>query len=342
MTKTIKERIRRIAKKLFLVNKLGGKCSECGDTRFYVLHFHHTREDKTFNVCSHRSGRMSELMPESNKCILLCANCHQKHHTKTMRIKTSRNTTKKTCLKYLNTTCCERCGENNDRILNFHHTTNKEFLITNAINNITTFHIDDLTDDLKLELDKCIVLCPNCHMEEHYDLEFYKKYEDEIIYKTNNLKEIQKPLDRNVVKEMYENGMKQIDIARYFSASKGTICDILKQFGYTKPASEILVNKKELIDLNKAGKTNKEISKELKCSKTCVQKVLSKNDLEYNKDKNPDKCKHLRKFDPTPEELYKLLETNSYADLGRLYNVSRIAVFNRKRKFDKMKDDNTK
>lgn len=335
-TDSLKEKIRRTAKKLYIIKNAGGICEHCGDDRFYVLHFHHTKEDKLFNVGGKRGGRLSTMEHEANKCILLCANCHQKHHMKNLNVKKSRNTSKKILLEYKNSCGCVRCGEDNDRILNFHHERDKEFSISNAINNLTIKCVDDIPERIKLELDKCIVLCPNCHFEEHYDIKFFEEYYDEIIRKSENLKEIQKPLDRELVKSMSLSGMKQNQIAKHFNASKGTINDILNSFGMTTPISDILVDKKRLVELNLEGKTNTEIQNELECSRTTIQLILSKNDLKYNKDKDPDKCKHRRKFDPTPEELYKLLETNSYGDLGKLYGVSRIAVFKRKQKFDKM------
>lgn len=61
---------------------------------------------------------------------------------------------------------CERCGYNKcNRALEFHHMdpSIKEFGISTNINrNI---------DELKAEVDKCILLCSNCHAEVHDELE---------------------------------------------------------------------------------------------------------------------------------------------------------------------------
>jgi len=58
--------------------------------------------------------------------------------------------------------CCSRCGYNTSlRVLCFHHVdpTQKEFTISNKPSaNIKT---------LKIEAEKCIVLCHNCHAEKH-------------------------------------------------------------------------------------------------------------------------------------------------------------------------------
>lgn len=60
---------------------------------------------------------------------------------------------------------CERCGYNKSmRALEFHHLdpSEKDFGISKQINrNI---------NDLKKEVDKCILLCSNCHAEIHEEL----------------------------------------------------------------------------------------------------------------------------------------------------------------------------
>ena len=58
---------------------------------------------------------------------------------------------------------CENCGYNKyEGALEFHHidVSKKDFSISRA--KLTSF-----SDDVKLELDKCRLLCANCHREEH-------------------------------------------------------------------------------------------------------------------------------------------------------------------------------
>lgn len=60
---------------------------------------------------------------------------------------------------------CSRCGYNTCiEALDFHHIdpNNKEFNISHAIRNSHSW------ERLKIELDKCILLCANCHRELHY------------------------------------------------------------------------------------------------------------------------------------------------------------------------------
>jgi DNA invertase Pin-like site-specific DNA recombinase len=63
---------------------------------------------------------------------------------------------------------------------------------------------------------------------EHSDIEFFNKNIDKINAKIDNYKEPQSKINRELVKELYLSGKKQIEIARHFNASKSTISDIIK------------------------------------------------------------------------------------------------------------------
>ena len=63
----------------------------------------------------------------------------------------------------------------------------------------------------------------------HSDVDFYEKNKIDIFNRIEKFKVIQSKIDRIKVKELYENGMKQIDIAKYFNASKVTISGIIKK-----------------------------------------------------------------------------------------------------------------
>jgi hypothetical protein len=68
-------------------------------------------------------------------------------------------------------------------------------------------------------------------MLEHSDVEFYEKNKDAIIYKSLNLREIQPKVDRNKVKDLYESGVKQIEISKILNTRKSTISGIIKELG---------------------------------------------------------------------------------------------------------------
>lgn len=67
--------------------------------------------------------------------------------------------------EYKSTLKCSQCGENHISCLDFHHTrpTEKEYSVSNMLN--STYSINRI----KKELDKCIVLCSNCHRKHHYN-----------------------------------------------------------------------------------------------------------------------------------------------------------------------------
>ncbi len=63
------------------VDYKGGQCVVCGYARcIAALEFHHISEDgKDFNI-SHKCLSFEKLMPELDKCILVCSNCHREIH----------------------------------------------------------------------------------------------------------------------------------------------------------------------------------------------------------------------------------------------------------------------
>ena len=71
--------IRRRENKIKAVEYLGDHCADCkNEFPYYVYDFHHTDPTiKDFEI-SHIMGRKWEnIVPELNKCVLLCANCHR-------------------------------------------------------------------------------------------------------------------------------------------------------------------------------------------------------------------------------------------------------------------------
>ena len=74
-----------------------------------------------------------------------------------------RNQYKEEYLNYKKTLSCNRCGNSDYRVLHFHHTNaNKEFNISSKVGRRTLL-------SLMKEIDKCEVLCANCHSIEHYN-----------------------------------------------------------------------------------------------------------------------------------------------------------------------------
>lgn len=55
-------------------------CANCGIKNPVVLQFHHTGNDKDFNISNVNNRSIKLLKAEIKKCIVLCANCHLVHH----------------------------------------------------------------------------------------------------------------------------------------------------------------------------------------------------------------------------------------------------------------------
>ena len=57
-------------------------CVKCGDSRPYVIDFHHIDPStKSFNVSTMGSRHTTvEISEEVKKCVCLCRNCHQEYH----------------------------------------------------------------------------------------------------------------------------------------------------------------------------------------------------------------------------------------------------------------------
>lgn len=74
---------RRKVVKEKLVEYKGGKCERCGyDKCISALEFHHLNpEEKEFGIGASGATRSLERMKaETDKCILLCCNCHRELH----------------------------------------------------------------------------------------------------------------------------------------------------------------------------------------------------------------------------------------------------------------------
>lgn len=73
-----KERYRR--KKQF-TESLKESCIKCGESRPYVLDFHHKdKTQKDFTIGQIKKGSLEILKNEIEKCVVLCSNCHREFH----------------------------------------------------------------------------------------------------------------------------------------------------------------------------------------------------------------------------------------------------------------------
>lgn len=80
----------------------------------------------------------------------------------------------------------------------------------------------------KEELDKCELVCSNCHQEEHSDIDKFNKLYEIIIKKIETYNELFK-IDYSGVYELYLNGMSQKEISKKLNIPKSSISEYVKK-----------------------------------------------------------------------------------------------------------------
>ena len=125
---------------------------------------------KSEKMCKWNSSFTQTGKPEyrsmCNECFKRYLSENRKKTRKSIneRRKINAQKTKINCIEYLGGKCTI-CKETDIDILTFHHidTSDKKFDIGTFLNNGYSFS----NKDLKIELDKCVIMCFNCHMKTH-------------------------------------------------------------------------------------------------------------------------------------------------------------------------------
>lgn len=73
--------------RLFVLSIKSMGCGVCQEKNPYCIDFHHTSDDKEFCISEYQA-LTKKLIEEIQKCILLCANCHRKHHAGQLDVST--------------------------------------------------------------------------------------------------------------------------------------------------------------------------------------------------------------------------------------------------------------
>lgn len=86
----VKQCERGLKRKKYLVSLHGGKCSICGYSKNYsALAFHHqdpNEKDQGLDLRKLSNSTLEWCVKESNKCVLLCMNCHSEVHHPQLKI----------------------------------------------------------------------------------------------------------------------------------------------------------------------------------------------------------------------------------------------------------------
>lgn len=59
------------------------RCAKCGESRGYVLEYHHVNPEEKENTIARLTSNnytLDKVYDEIQKCIVLCANCHREFH----------------------------------------------------------------------------------------------------------------------------------------------------------------------------------------------------------------------------------------------------------------------
>jgi len=214
------------AKKIKCVRLLGGRCEKCGDSNIIHLEFHHEdgskKEDSVSRLIDTKKWDSVEL--ELKKCKLLCSNCHMDYHCGSGR----KTTIKTRFLDNINKTKCNVCGySKNVGVLSFHHVNpiDKKYGIAKIMErkkNETS--LKELSD----EIDKCELLCRNCHRDKHFDINRFKRLEAYIYHKVETHKQ-HKVVDENKVIEMVRLGKRHCEIAKEIDCCQTTVRGIINR-----------------------------------------------------------------------------------------------------------------
>lgn len=141
------------------------------------------------------------------------------------------------CLNYKQTNKCISCGyDKYTGALEFHHIdpNEKEFNIQKAATK-------KLTDSIKKELDKCIVLCANCHREIHSNILIFEnneiKFQNEETLIWNKPKNLKSRLDFEQIAKDLENNktLKEIANTLNITNTKYYLKQILSKNGIILP-----------------------------------------------------------------------------------------------------------
>lgn len=258
------EFVLRWAKKIKAINSLGGKCQKCGESNVFSLCFHH-RDDKDKHISTLLMGRWSKVVFELKKCDLLCSNCHiELHHE-------DGNLFKREILEGIKRLSCVRCGytSNNLASLSFHHVDPKSKRC-NVGNMFRSWRRNYSIKAIMLEIEKCEVICENCHRMNAINIGMFSKHKERIYDLANEYAEPRPVADENEIVVFFKNGISVTEIAQKLNIYTSTVSRVLSKYGLNRK----FFDKDKILGLRAEGIGFAEIARILGCSDAYVRKVV--------------------------------------------------------------------
>lgn len=138
-------------------------CPRCGCSHPAYLDFHHRESDEkemaVGEMVTYGYGKES-LREEIEKCDVLCANCHRRAHHEPVETPRRRWVYE----QKRNSKGCSRCPEVDPRCLDFHHVRGRKRAT------VARLLADGRSKGIIAEeIEKCKLLCANCHRKRHYE-----------------------------------------------------------------------------------------------------------------------------------------------------------------------------
>ncbi|NGM68676.1 hypothetical protein G6M89_06580 [Natronolimnobius sp. AArcel1] len=137
-------------------------CSQCGTDTAACLDYHHvdgsTKKMAVGQMVTFGYGK-DALRKEIEKCKVLCANCHRRLH-----YSSPQQELRQWVHNRKRNTGCNQCTESDPACLDFHHVASeKEATVSKLVSDSKP------KQRILTEIERCQVLCANCHRKEHYD-----------------------------------------------------------------------------------------------------------------------------------------------------------------------------
>lgn len=158
-TKNRREAIRKYADSFRI------QCEKCGDGDKNCLDFRRpNKEVVPMHIIITKGVSLDKIASVANSCRVMCANCRCKEYFKKTRQRWPKQEKTVWFNDFVSRSYCVDCGESDRRCLEFHHLRDKLYNIG---------HMTGLKyslDELKAEIEKCVVVCANCHRKRHPEM----------------------------------------------------------------------------------------------------------------------------------------------------------------------------